>query len=264
MREESNEGRRAKCKQRASTTPGHFSAANRSRWFTGELSSQWPIERRRRQTPCLREGGGDIIATLFFFFLDRTSEQPAACVPAAPPAPASPAATSTQRGSGARPGRLPPPQPLARYPVANSPPSFVLSTTALVPAAPHQTSHNFPTPTSPRSVPSGRERWPGPAQHAAFTAQLSFLRRPPSTPLPSAPPRSGAPRSRIPPPHRTAAAPELVSAAFRGRVHDGSPAPRVRPARGWVERRQTGAAPPAVASPGGATGTTALSSIRKC
>lgn len=68
MREESNEGRRAKCKQRASTTPGHFSAANRSRWFTGELSSQWPIERRRRQTPCLRDGGGDIIATLFFFF----------------------------------------------------------------------------------------------------------------------------------------------------------------------------------------------------
>lgn len=195
MREESNEGRRAKCKQRASTTPGHFSAANRSRWFTGELSSQWPIERRRRQTPCLGEGGGILSPPFSFFFLDRTSEQPAACVPAAPPAPAPPAATSTQRGSGARPGRLPPPQPLARYPVANSPPSFVLSTTALVPAAPHQTSHNFPTPTSPRSVPSGRERWPGPAQHAAFTAQLSFLRRPPSTPLPSAPPRSGAPRA---------------------------------------------------------------------
>lgn len=207
MREESNEGRRAKCKQRASTTPGHFSAANRSRCIARELSSQWPIECRRRQTPCL---GGKYYHHPFLFFLDKTYEQPAACVPT----------------GSSRPSR-----PLRRRRV---PSRLRRGTTALVPAvpsAPYQTSHNFPTPLSPHLMPPGRGRQPGPAPHAASAAQLSFLRR-----CPPPPPRRGAPRSRIPPPHRTAAAERRRNEFRSGRGHGGSPAPRIRPARGWAER----------------------------
>jgi len=200
MREESNEGRRAKCKQRASTTPGHFSAANRSRWFTGELSSQWPIERRRRQTPCLGEGGG-ILSPPFSFF--SSTELPSNLPPASRPRlPLQPRRLPRARSGAPGPGPagsprpslspatlLPTPLPASSSapPLSSQPPRTKLLTTSQPP--PHRAqclragNAGRAQPSmlpSPRSFPFFAARPPRrcpPPLHAAAPPGAVFLRR---------------------------------------------------------------------------------------